>query len=192
VNLSIPKARSEAIKFSQDEVNEVLTRSDIHAFTDRYEALMTRKFQEFLDKAGGRDVVLYTKIPPSVESKFATFNIIGYGLREITKAVGVRKGVRTQVLGYRAFEPYDLADGMWNLSLAAYVQAGGRPWKIKEIPRASIFMGIAYGIKKDEKGQTIVTGLAKIFNTYGEYVDIAALDFESKDFIIDPKLIAFT
>jgi len=104
----------------------------------------------------------------------------------MTKAVGVRKSVRTQILSPKALSPYDLADDIWNLSLATYVQAGGRPWRIKEIPPASIFMGIAYGIKKDEKGQTIATGLAKIFNTYGEYVDIAALDFESKDFVIDP------
>ena len=60
---------------------------------------------------------------------------------------------------------------MRNLSLGIYVKAGGVPWKIKEIPPASLFIGIAFGIRKDESGQNIMTEVAEVFNVYGEYLE---------------------
>lgn len=55
------------------------------------------------------------------------------------------------------------------------------PWKLKEIPPASAFIGIRHGIRKDESGQVIAIGVAEIVNRYGEHISIAAVDFSDKD-----------
>lgn len=103
------------------------------------------------------------------------------GLRSIIKAIGVNKHVKTQIITKKTLKPQDLADVLWNMSLAIYVKAGGAQWRLREIPPASAFIGIRHGIRKDESGQIIAIGVAEIVNRYGEHIDILAVDFDEKD-----------
>lgn len=190
-NLALPTEISECVELRFSEIEEIRSTSDLASFKAKFSSVMTQKLQDVLDKLGRADAVVFIQLPNTLVSKFDLLNVRGYGLRDMIKAVGVRKGVKTQVLTSNALSPFDMADDMWNLSLSSYVQAGGRPWRMREIPPSSIFMGIAYGIKEEERemeagtGQRIVTGFAELFDTYGEHLDIAALDFESGDYVVD-------
>jgi hypothetical protein len=186
--LSIPTKPDEAVYIRDEDLVTVLGASDFSKFSTEFIQVMRRKLQEAIEKSdSASNTVYFVQVPPNVASKADTFQqISGLGVRELIKVAGVQCNAKTQLITSNSLEPADMADNLWNLTLAAYVKAGGVPWKLKEIPPASMFIGMAYGIRKDEGGQTIFTGLAQVFNKFGEQVEMAALDFESGDYAFDP------
>ncbi len=166
-------------------LNSLLSTRTMDSFIKKFNEIYNQKLQDIVDMGYDSNTVVYVYIPESLQNKFVslkgTLDIRGIDLRTLIKAMGVKARVKTQIITEKALEPDDLADTLWNLSLATYVKAGGRPWIIREIPASSVFIGIRHGIRKDEKGQVIAIGLAEIFNTYGEFVDMAAVDFKPED-----------
>ena len=184
-NLIEPDLEDDFLFINTREIDHVVSTDNIDEFKERFLKLYRQKFQYISYKGLIPNTVIYVYIPRKLELKFSrlkeAFNIKGIDLRSLIKVLGVESRVKTQVITDKALEPPDLADTLWNLSLATYVKAGGKPWLIKEIPPSSVFIGIRHGIRKDEKGQVIAIGVAEIFNVYGEFIDMVAIDFEDKD-----------
>jgi len=180
-----PDLEDDFVFINTEEIEHVVSAGNIDEFKERFLKLYRQKFQYILDKGLSSNTVVYVYIPRKLESKFSMLkevsNVKGIDLRSLIKVLGVECSIKTQVITDRALEPPDLADTLWNLSLATYVKAGGRPWVIKEIPPSSVFIGIRHGIRKDEENQVIAIGVAEIFNVYGEFIDMVAIDFEDKD-----------
>lgn len=190
-NLIKSNLEDDFVFMNAEEIDHVVSTDNIDEFKERFLELYRQKFQYILDKGLSPNTVVYVYIPGKLESKFSRLkeasDVKGIDLRSLIKVLDVECRVKTQVITDKAFEPPDLADTLWNLSLATYVKAGGRPWIIKEIPPSSVFIGIRHGIRKDEKGQVIAIGVAEIFNVFGEFIDMVAIDFEDKDQLI-PEL----
>ena len=180
-----PSLEDDFVFINTEEMDYVANTDNIDEFKERFLELYRQKFQYILDKGLSSNTVMYVHIPRKLESEFLrlkeAFNVKGIDLRSLIKVLGVECRVKTQVITDKALEPPDLADTLWNLSLATYVKAGGRPWLIKEIPPSSVFVGIRHGIRKYEKDQVIAIGVAEIFNIYGEFIDMVAIDFVDKD-----------
>lgn len=183
--LSYPTSSDEIVTIQDEELKSIVNAADFGKFSTELIHLMCQKLQEAHDKDGG-DTVYYVQIPTSASTKADSFEAVsGIGIRELIKVAGIKSNAKTQLITAKSLQPEDMADNLWNLSLATYVKAGGVPWKLKEIPPASLFIGVAYGIRTDESSQSIFTGLAQLFNRFGEQVDMAALDFESADYTFD-------
>ena len=184
-NLIEPSLEDDFVFMNTEEIDHTVSTDNIDEFKERFLELYRQKFQYILDKSFSSNTVTYVFVPGKLRSKFSrlkeVFNVKGIDLRSLIKVLGVECRVKTQVITDKVLKPPDLADTLWNLSLATYVKAGGRPWLIKEIPPSSVFIGIRHGIRKDEKGQVIAIGVAEIFNVYGEFIDMVAIDFEDKD-----------
>jgi hypothetical protein len=185
--LSYPTRQEDTVTISDNDLKPVVDATDFDKFSTELIHLMCQKLQEAIDK-DGRNAVYYVQIPPSAAAKAQSFeSVSGLSVREIIKVAGIKSNAKTQLIdSTKSLEPADMADNLWNLALATYVKAGGVPWKLKEIPPASLFVGLSYGIRKEESGQTIFTGLAQLFNRFGEQVDMEALDFASGDYVFDP------
>jgi hypothetical protein len=108
-------------------------------------------------------------------------------LRNSLKALAIRKDIVTQILTKKSLTSQYVCDNMWNLSLGLYVKAGGVPWKLKEFTNTKAFMGIAYGIKKLQSGQCVLSGLVEIFDEFGEHVSMTSITSEAfgKDFTME-------
>jgi len=182
--LIIPDTR-EYILLRKQEISEVISAKDYNDFINRFIELYRQKIQNVIDNGYSSNTVICVHIPRELEKKFQEFkessSLMGLGLRALVKIVGIEKHVKTQVITQKSLEPSDLADVLWNMSLGLYVKAGGVPWKLREIPPASAFIGIRHGIRRDENGQLIAIGVVEIVNKYGEHVSITAVDFSDKD-----------
>jgi len=189
--LETPKSERELLPISNTEILNIMNTNNFQEFLSKFKELYSQKIQDIIDMGYSTNTVIYVHIPPNLEKKFSSFketrNIIGIGLRGVIKVMAIKKSVKTQVITEKSLSPPDIADTLWNLSLATYVKAGGSPWKLKEIPPASLFMGIRHGIRRDEKGQIIAIGIAELFNRYGEHVDIIAVNFKDRD-MLNPEL----
>jgi hypothetical protein len=147
--------------------------------------LFDSKIQEFHDNMRGKYDVLVIQIP-------ADFSILDNPERSLSlhnsiKVLTVRRSRMSQVLTEKAMKYQYDCENMWNLSVALYTKAGGVPWQLREFTDTNCFIGISYGIKKSEKGQTVLSGLAEIFNSFGENVSMASLSSESygHDFFLE-------
>jgi hypothetical protein len=150
--LAAPTGPDEAVYIRDEDLVNTLGAPDFSRFSTEFIQLMRRKLQEAVEKSdSASNTVCFVQVPPSVAWKADNFQQIrGLGVRELVKVAGVQCNAKTQLITSNSLEPADMADNLWNLTLAAYVKAGGVPWKLKEIPPASIFIGMAYGIRKDE------------------------------------------
>jgi len=116
---------------------------------------------------------------PEVLQPFFSYGSERRDLRAALKALGVRKRMYTQLLLASKLDHtqpgYDLCDNMWNLSLALYVKAGGVPWRLEQSSEGTCFVGISFGIKFGER-QSILIGLAEVFDEFGESVNIKVVE----------------
>src|SRR5438093_3237986 len=181
VPLKIPP-EDYALAITQEEINKVLSPNP--SFESAVN-LFDSKIQEFHDSMRGKYDVLVIQIP-------ADFSILDNPERSLSlhnsiKVLTVRRSIMSQVLTEKAMKYQYDCENMWNLSVALYAKAGAVPWQLREFTGTNCFIGISYGIKKTEKGQTILSGLAEIFNSFGENVSMASLSSESygKDFFLE-------
>ena len=62
----------------------------------------------------------------------------------------------------------DPATLAWNLFVGLYYKAGGRPWKLGDIPSKTCFVGVSFYKEKEVFGGGIGTSLAQVFTPEGE------------------------
>jgi len=117
--------------------------------------------------------VLVLQIPDDFERYFRYNH---EDLRDHIKTMCVEKGIKTQILTQNALKPHDQCDNMWNLSLGLYVKAGGAPWKLRDAEEDMCFIGISFGIRRRGDGQSILVGLAEVFDEFGEHVTIKVVE----------------
>lgn len=173
-SVHIPEIRGEKIiSIKNSEIKEIIGNKDAFENIIR---LYNSKIQQYIDKNRDRDVLVLPM--PKILEKYFKFNY--EDLRAHIKALCVNKHVYTQILTQASFRPYDMCNNMWNLSLGLYVKAGGVPWKLESREENTCFIGIAFGIKKEERGQEILVGLAEVFDVFGESVTIKVVEDEFK------------
>lgn len=181
VPITLP-SEGEITHISDSEISRALTGIDpFKNIAKLYDA----KIQEFHDRMRGNYDILAIQIP----KEFSAYDnpLISQNLRSTIKALAIRRQIVTQILTEKTLTyPYD-CDNMWNLSVGLYTKAGGVPWKLKEFTHTKSFIGIAYGIKKTGMGQTVLSGLAEIFNEFGEHVSMISITSEAfgKDFVLE-------
>ena len=65
------------------------------------------------------------------------------------------------------------AGKLWNLGTSLFCKAGGIPWRVTTAENVA-YCGIRFGITKNPRGQSILVGLAQVFNGAGELVALRA------------------
>lgn len=174
-------AKSDVVHIDQDELAGALKEPGaLQNIARLYEA----KIQEFHDRMRGNYDVLCVQIPDELvtyDSPTGPEN-----LRDLIKASAIRGQIVTQVLTQRTLSSKYECDNMWNLSVGMYTKAGGVPWKLEDFSSTKSFIGIAYGIKRTEKEQTVFSGLAHIFDQFGEHVSMTSITSEAygEDFVL--------
>jgi hypothetical protein len=101
--------------------------------------------------------------------------------------LAIRREIVTQILTEKTLTSTYECENVWNLSLGLYVKAGGVPWMLKEFTNTRSFIGIGYGIRKLESGQSVLSGLAEIFDEFGEHLSMISITSEAfgKDFTLE-------
>jgi hypothetical protein len=181
VPIRIP-SESEVVQLTNQEVSKVLgTGNTFEKIVQVYD----EKIQEFHDRMRGRYDVLIIQIPREL-SRYDNPQK-SQNLRNSLKALAIRREIVTQILTEKTLTSTYDCENMWNLSLGLYVKAGGVPWMLREFTNTKSFIGIAYGIRKLESGQSILSGLAEIFNEFGEHVSMVSITSEAfgKDFTLE-------
>jgi hypothetical protein len=181
VPIRIP-SESEVVQLTDQEVSKVLGMENTF---EKIVQLYDEKIQEFHDRMRGRYDVLIIQIPKELgryDNPQKSQN-----LRSSLKALAIRREIVTQVLTEKTLTSTYECENRWNLSLGLYVKAGGVPWMLKEFTNTKSFIGIAYGIRKLESGQSVLSGLAEIFDEFGEHVSMVSITSEAfgKDFTLE-------
>jgi hypothetical protein len=175
-------SENDVIQLTDNEISKALSGANI--FQNIVE-LYDKKIQDFHDKMRGNYDVLIIQIP----KELGNYNNPqrSQDLYSSIKASAIRRQIPTQLLTERALTTEYMCENMWNISLGIYVKAGGVPWMLKEFTDTKAFIGIAYGIKKLQSGQRVLSGLAMIFNEFGEHVSMLSITSEAfgKDFTLE-------
>jgi hypothetical protein len=102
------------------------------------------------------------------------------------KVLGALAGIPTQVINDRTFTfPYRNSVA-WRLSIAAYVKAGGVPWKLAPlpgIPDKTAYIGLAYALRGDPQQARFVTCCSQVFDADGGGMQFIA--YEAGDPVAD-------
>ena len=99
-----------------------------------------------------------------------------HDLRRSLKAAAMRKKVAIQVLTDNFLLDDDSqpwAGKFWNTATSVFCKAGGLPWRVPTAENLA-HCGIRFGITKGTSGQSILVGLAQVFNARGELVALRA------------------
>lgn len=103
----------------------------------------------------------------------------GFDAHDELKAMGAAAGIPTQVVNDRVFAfPYE-ASRAWRLAIAAYVKAGGVPWKlapIRGVPEGTAYIGLAYALRGDPRRAQFVTCCSQVFDADGGGMQFVAYD----------------
>jgi len=176
-----PFSQENTALISNEEITKALNNGDpFQAIVNLYQT----KIQEIQNKAKGKYDVLMIQVPRD----FDNYQISdGRDLRSYIKVLAVRKDIKTQVVTENVLNPWDDCDNMWHLSVGVYTKAGGVPWTVKELSTSLCFIGIAYGIKQGASGQSILSGLAEVFDEFGKHVSMYTINCEvfGKDFTLE-------
>ena len=176
-----PFLRETTGLMANEEIAKVLNDKDpFQSIVNLYQS----KIQEVQNRAKGKYDVLMIQVPRD----FDNYQISdGRDLRCYIKVLAVRKDIKTQIVTEKVLNPWDDCDNMWHLSVGLYTKAGGVPWTVRELSTSLCFIGIAYGIKQGGAGQSILSGLAEVFDEYGKHVSMYTINCEAfgKDFTLE-------
>lgn len=116
--------------------------------------------------------VAIIEIPSLLVNSFSGSRV---DLRDYLKTIFLKQQVATQFLTESTISKnpeYTLP----NFSLGLYVSAGGVPWRVEEHPVDTAYLGISFGIRKEENGNSeILVGVAEIMDEYGVSLGIKAV-----------------
>ncbi len=101
--------------------------------------------------------------------------MVSDNFHNLLKARAMRMGAPTQFIRpYTLDKLFGKVEGRlqdpaticWNLAVALHYKAGGRPWRLQDIPAGTCFVGIAFYHEK--VGGHVGTSLAQVFTPEGE------------------------
>jgi hypothetical protein len=99
-----------------------------------------------------------------------------HDLRRSIKVLFMRRGVACQILtdNFLGDDPgVPWAGKLWNMGTSIFCKAGGIPWRVVTDENVA-YCGIRFGVSRDRGGQSILVGLAQVFNAAGELVALRA------------------
>jgi hypothetical protein len=121
----------------------------------------------------GRPVLLEELDQPEGEEPEET---LYHDLRRSIKVMCMRLNIACQVLTNHFIEEdpgQPWAGKLWNIGTSIFCKAGGIPWRVVTNENVA-YCGVRFGVTKDRKGQSILVGLAQVFNGAGELVALRA------------------
>lgn len=130
--------------------------------------------QRALSRPGRRRAVLLEELeqPEAKEPEETLF----HDLRRSIKVMSMRMDIACQILtdNFVNEDPgQPWAGKLWNLGTSLFCKAGGIPWRVVTNENVA-YCGIRFGVSRDRKGQSILVGLAQVFNGAGELVALRA------------------
>jgi len=99
-----------------------------------------------------------------------------HDLRRSVKVMCMRRGIACQLVteNFLKEDPgQPWAGKLWNIGTSIFCKGGGIPWRVVSNENVA-FCGIRFGITKNQTGQSILIGLAQVFNAAGELVALRA------------------
>lgn len=99
-----------------------------------------------------------------------------HDLRRSIKVMCMRRSIACQILTDNFLhEDPDVpwAGKLWNVGTSLFCKGGGIPWRVVTDENVA-YCGIRFGVTKDRGGQSILVGLAQVFNAAGELVALRA------------------
>jgi hypothetical protein len=105
-----------------------------------------------------------------------TESTLFHDLRRSIKVMCMRRSIACQILtdNFLAEDPdVPWAGKLWNVGASLLCKAGGIPWRVVTDENVA-YCGIRFGVTKDRVGQSILVGLAQVFNAAGELVALRA------------------
>lgn len=148
-------------------------------------------YRKLIHELKGKTDVVLVQVPPQLDDYPKTK---GRDLHNVIKRIGVEEQVFTQLLTANVIDnpDQDISDTIWNLSVALYAKRGGIPWTLKEfLPVNSSFIGMVFSISKTGEKQTVLTGIAQLYNEFGKQVkcSVTKCEEEGSDFTIDRDIL---
>lgn len=107
-----------------------------------------------------------------------------FDAHHLLKGFAAPLGIPTQVLNDRTFAVEQAAARAWRLGIAAYVKAGGVPWKLAPldgVPAESAYVGLAYGFRGNPRNAEFVTCCSQVFDADGGGMQFVAYDARDID-----------
>ncbi len=130
--------------------------------------------QRGLSKPGTRKALLLEELdqPEGGEPDETLF----HDLRRSVKVMSMRMDIACQILTDNFIDEdpgQPWAGKLWNIGTSLFCKAGGIPWRAVTNENVA-FCGVRFGVTKDRNGQSILVGLAQVFNGAGELVALRA------------------
>ena len=90
------------------------------------------------------------------------------------KKIFVENGIPCQMIDESTFSRVDKYV-LQNLLVNVYSKMGGRPWSLQSpLDDVNVFMGIGFGLSPKETEKHVYIGVANIFDSHGEWLDICS------------------
>jgi hypothetical protein len=99
-----------------------------------------------------------------------------HDLRRSIKVMSMRMDIACQIVTDNFIDEdpgQPWAGKLWNIGTSIFCKAGGIPWRVVTNENVA-YCGVRFGVTKDRKGQSILVGLAQVFNGAGELVALRA------------------
>lgn len=104
--------------------------------------------------------------------KDAEVDLGNWNIHHAIKARAMELGLTTQIVWESTLDPTtpkeDPATTAWNIFTALYYKANNVPWKVKDLPNNTCFVGISFYYESPLDGANLQSSLAQVFSGNGD------------------------